>query len=149
MKKYMLLICFYSILYSDSDNIFYVSPGIQLGINTAGDFFVSGQVTAGVGNMSDDGFPFIGVTLGKRFYYNGESRKFDSYNYMDGQLSLLFFGIGFGRIGNGYERYNKFKLFAGSFGLLSYDYITSPRSRHHFGVFGVLPIHSEFIQLGH
>ena len=107
MKKYILLICFYSILYSfDNDNTYYVSPGIQLGINTAGDFFVSGQITAGVGNLSDDGFPFIGVTFGKRLYYNREFRKFDSYNYIDGQISLIFVGIGFGRIGNKYERYN-------------------------------------------
>ena len=56
------------------------------------------------------------------------------------QISLLIVGVGFGSIGNQYERYNKFKLFTGWFGLLSYDYITCPRSRHHFGVFGVLPI---------
>ena len=138
MKKKILFICFYSILYSSS--IYYASPGIQLGINTAGDFFFSGQITAGMGFEDMDAPLFIGGTVGKRFYYNRESRKFDSYNYMDGQISLLIVGVGFGSIGNQYERYNKFKLFTGWFGLLSYDYITCPRSRHHFGVFGVLPI---------
>ena len=143
MKKYILLICFYSILYSESDNMFYISPGIQIGINTAGDFFFSGQITSGVcfGSCGTDEAPlFIGTTFGRRFYYNRESRKFDAYNYIDGQVSLMFFGLGIGNIGNQYERYSKFKLFVGAWGLLSYDYITSPRSKHHFGLFGVMPI---------
>ena len=140
MKKYILFICFYSILYSD--NIYYMSPGIQIGMNSAGDFFFSGQITAGVGfDYQNDQAPlFIGSTFGRRFYYNKESRKFDAYNYIDGQVSLLFFGLGFGNIGNQYEKYTKFKLFLGAWGLFSYDYITSPRSKHHFGFFGVLPI---------
>ena len=88
----------------------------------------------------------------------GETGRFDGYNYIDGQLSMLFIGIGFGEIRkktktkfynpntklfgqtNTYEKYTKTKFWIGSVMLLSYDYITSPSGRHSFGIFGVAPI---------
>ena len=36
--------------------------------------------------------------------------------------------------------HNKFKIFVGAWGLLSYDYINWTNKKHHFGAFGVLPI---------
>ena len=90
-------------------------------------------------------------------YQNHNLSNVDRYNYIDGQLSMMFLGIGFGRIGkktktafynsNGryeeqitYEEYSKTKFWIGSVILLSYDYISSPNGRHNFGVFGVAPI---------
>jgi len=97
MKKYILLICFYSILYPS--NIYYVSPGIQLGINTAGDFFVSGQITAGVGNLSDDGFPFKYAPPTLLFFWPlglfNFRTAYAGWNVLNGLGLLLFWGCAF------------------------------------------------------
>ena len=115
------------------------------------------QITAGI--MPDlEAAPIaLGATIGKRYYYSGKTGRFDGYGYIDGQLSLLFLGFGVGSVGKRtesifyndsgmiqkkitHEKYKKFKLWVGSIGLLSYDYITSPAGRHNFGLFGVAPI---------
>ena len=155
MKKYLFIIIFGVLLCADEITP-YISPGIQIGINSSGNFFFSMQITGGI-MPSNDAPLALGVTIGKRFYYNNKTNRFDRYTYLDGQASLIFIGIGIGSIGkktestlynqNGVltkqitqEKYAKFKLWAGSIGLLSYDYITSPSGKHNFGLFGVLPI---------
>ena len=140
MKKYIFIIVFYSLLYSQTNP--YISPGIQIGVNSSGDFFTSVQITLGVISTGDGdlNFPPLGATVGRRIYYNRNNNRFDSYAYIDGQVSLGVLGFGYGIISNQYEKYSKYKFFMGMFVLLSYDYISCPRARHHFGVFGVAPI---------
>ena len=43
-------------------------------------------------------------------------------------------------IGNQTEKYQKYKLWIGAWGLLSYDYINRSNGKHNFGSFSVLPI---------
>ena len=153
MKKYILITSFLAIIYADP--ILYLSPGLQIGVNSTGNFFFSSQITFGIIPINDTPI-VLGTTLGKRFYYNG--KKFDSYRYIDGQISLGgILGVGIGTISrsttityydnegklrkkNVKEQYRKSKFWAGAFGLLSYDYINSPVGRHNVGLFGVMPL---------
>ena len=149
MNRILLIFCFYTLLYAyhesdhkSSDWIPYLSPGIQVGVNSDWKIFLSFQTTIGIfkGDILNDWeiFP-LGLTFGKRFYYNND-KKWNSYNYLDTQLSFGLFGIGFGMIGNQANKYQKYKLWTGAWGLLSYDYINWPDRRHNFGSFAVLPI---------
>ncbi len=153
MKKYLLIYSFLAFIYADPP-VFYLSPGLQIGINSTGNFFFSGQITTGV--IPFDMPIIIGTTIGKRYYYNGG--QFDSYGYIDGQVSFGgILGIGMGTINRSAtityydnygdlqkeiikEKYTKYKLWGGAIALFSYDYINSPSGKHNFGVFGVLPI---------
>ena len=145
MKKIFLLLlfpCYLSALNHTDYMTPYFSPGIQLGINTNMEFFASLQITIGLVNtnfINEEFSPIPGLTIGKRFYYT-KNKQWDSYNYMDGQIGTGLLGVGYGFITDGNKRYNKFKLFGGLWGLLSYDYINWDNSKHHFGIFGVLPI---------
>ena len=144
----------------------YVSPGIQIGINTAGDFFYSYQVTLGLFNNNFkweknetnqlnkskrmvggeglgkskriSGGEGLGITFGKRIFYNPNKR---SYTYIDAQISMLVMGLGFGKIFDDVEKFNKYKLWIGSLGLISYDYINfTDNIKYHFSFFGVMPL---------
>ena len=158
MKKYLLWIYSFTLLFAidDSDFFPYVSPGIQIGLNGEGNFFFSIQITGGI---VAEGLPLtLGTTIGKRYIYDNTTNKFANYTYLDGQICVLgLAGFGIGNIGrttefvsynqNGVlekeiiqEKYSKYKFFIGAFGLLSYDYITSPVGRHNFGLFGVFPV---------
>lgn len=66
----------------------YYSPGIQLGYSFSHDFFISAQISLGVGYK--DNYLFPGVTLG--------IRKYPSLTafYMDAQFSIFFMGFGRG-----------------------------------------------------
>ena len=68
----------------------------------------------------------------------------ESYTYIDGQISIIFGGVGFGKMTNSNGSYSKFKLWAGALGLISYDYVDFEQKPHHFGVFGVLPVWTNF-----
>tara|TARA_X000001036_G_scaffold178733_1_gene169234 strand:- start:60 stop:548 length:489 start_codon:yes stop_codon:yes gene_type:complete len=153
MRKYILITSFLASIYADP--ILYLSPGLQIGVNSIGNFFFSSQITVGLIPFDDNPIT-LGATIGKRFYYNG--KKFDSYRYIDGQVSLLgMLGIGIGTMNRSAtityydnegtlredivkERYIKSKFWAGAFGLFSYDYINSPVGKHNFGLFGVIPL---------
>ena len=137
----------------------YFSPGIQIGYGDS--FFFSFQITAGI---LPEEFPiFPGGTVGKRIYRKNES--WDIYNYYDLQFSIMSLGgIGFGKFYNNQYSYQKYKVWVGFFGLISYDYIhlnnkqhlslaksvvkynpktgelLSPVPAHNFGLFGVMPI---------
>ena len=154
MKRYILITSFLAIIYADP--ILYLSPGLQIGVNSTGNFFFSAQITLGAMPFPNDSPIILGTTLGGRFYYN--AGKFDTYVYVDGQVSLSgFLGTGFGFINRSAEityydndgilrkeivreRYRKTKFWAGAFGLLSYDYINAPSGKHNFGLMGVMPI---------
>ena len=60
---------------------------------------------------------------------------------IDAQLSLIMAGGGIGMIFDNSNKFYKYKLFAGYFGLVTYDYINfKDKPKNHFGAFGVLPI---------
>tara|TARA_B100002049_G_C15856680_1_gene281610 strand:+ start:248 stop:553 length:306 start_codon:yes stop_codon:yes gene_type:complete len=74
-----------------------------------------------------------------------KKKKYESFTYLDGQISILPFGLGRGKIwkSDG-ESFSKSKLWVYSFvpfTIISYDYISfADKPNHHFGAFGVLPI---------
>ena len=136
MKKYILLIFIsFTIIYAEHESahnsedwISYFSPGIQLGVNLDGTFFISIQTT-------------IGLTVGKRIYYN--DKKWQIYNYLDSQISFGLIGLGIGLINSNDKYYYKYKSWVGFWGLISYDYINWNNNKHHLGIYGVLPMRYE------
>ena len=131
---------------------FYFSPGVQIGIDSGRNAYFSYQFTLGMnvpigrGDMTIDAFILPGITFGKRRYKYKKEKKYESYTYLDGQVSFLFFGLGHGKIwkSDG-ERFSKSKLWSLNplvpFTIISYDYISfADEPNHHFGAFGVLPI---------
>ena len=116
----------------------YISPGIQIGINSAKEIFYSYQLTFGLNLDTEYGFP--GITLGRR-HFKRDQKKWEAYNYIDAQLSLITVGGGIGIIFNKSDVLSKYKFFIGYFGLLTYDYINfKHKPKNHFGAFGVYPI---------
>ena len=113
----------------------YISPGVQLGINSKGKIFTSAQITIGYVGPT----PPIGVTIGKRWYHLNQEKK--SYSYYDFQVWPVFFGIGFGQLID--DKGNKslrFKTGAGLWGYLTFDYSSFENLKYNFGAIGVLPI---------
>ena len=153
MKKYVLIASILTFIYADP--VFYFSPGIQIGVNSTGNFFFSSQITIGAIPFEETGI-ILGTTFGRRYYYNGG--KFDSYGYLDGQVCLAgILGLGIGTMNRTTsttyydnsgilqqeiikEKYTKYKFWAGAIGLLSYDFINSPSGQHNFGLMGVIPV---------
>ena len=121
----------------------YISPGIQVGINSSKEYFFSYQATFGL--EGDNGFP--GITFGRRHYKTG-IKEWNSYNYIDAQITFfapLVPGIGIGVIYDHSNIFYKYKLFAGWFGLATCDYITfKDKPKIYLGVFGVYPIFEYF-----
>jgi hypothetical protein len=116
---------------------FYLSPGLQIGISTKGNFFSSIQVTLG---YFDDLYIPIGVTTGLRWYK--VQKKWEKYRYNDLQIWPIIFGIGFGQMHDkdGNKSF-RFKTGVGYLGYLTYDYTTSfDIAKHNIGFIGVLPI---------
>ena len=115
---------------------YYISPGIQIGINSSKEYFFSYQTTFGLNE--DYGFP--GITVGRR-HYKTELNKWNSYNYIDAQIAFVTIGTGVGMIFDNSNIFYKYKLFAGYFGLVTYDYINfKNKPKMHFGGFVVFPI---------
>ena len=128
---------------------YYISPGIQVGINSSKEYFFSYQATFGL--FVDNGFP--GITFGRRHYKTG-IKEWNAYNYIDAQITAdlltrfatpLVPGIGIGVIYDNSNIFYKYKLFAGWFGLATCDYITfKDKPKLHLGAFGVFPIFEYF-----
>ena len=150
MKKLILLSILLIVGHSQllgSDG-FYISPGIQIGINSSKEYFFSYQTTFGAtfGFEADYGLP--GITLGRR-HYKTEIKKGETYNYIDAQISipvlhLAVVGTGVGIIYDNSKIFYKYKLFSGLVGLGTCDYINfENKPKMHFGGFVVLPISNE------
>ena len=60
------------------------------------------------------------ITIGRR-HYKINSKIWDSYNYIDVQLSIEYAGAGTGIISIGNERFYKYKMYAGSLAMVFYD----------------------------
>ena len=131
---------------------FYFSPGVQIGIDSGRNAYFSYQFTLGMnvpigrGDMTIDAFILPGITFGKRHYKYKKEKKYESFTYLDGQLTILPFGLGFGKIwkSDG-ESFSKSKLWVLNplvpITIISYDYISfADKPKHHYGLFGVLPI---------
>ena len=134
MKYYLAFIIFIGFLLAQNGQP-YISPGVQLGINSKGKIFTSAQMTIGYVGPT----PPIGVTIGKRWYYINQEKK--SYSYYDFQVWPVFFGIGVGQIiddmGN---KSLRFKTGTGLWGYLTFDYSSFENLKYNFGAIGVLPI---------
>ena len=126
----------------------YISPGVQIGIDSRGNLHRSAQITFG---LLIEEYPFTtGLTIGYKWLrkLNKSGKKsWNRYNYYDLQShvleSIIQPGIGFGLI-QGYNKQltTRFKLWSGWLFLPSYEFINTKNddSKHHFGLFGVLPI---------
>ena len=134
MKYYLAFIIFIGFLLAQNGQP-YISPGVQLGINSKGKIFTSAQMTIGYVGPT----PPIGVTIGKRWYHLNQEKK--SYSYYDFQAWPVFFGIGVGQIID--DKGNKslrFKTGTGLWGYLTFDYSSFENLKYNFGAIGVLPI---------
>ena len=126
----------------------YISPGVQIGIDSKGNLHRAVQMTLGI--LKEE-HPFAtGLTFGYKWFRkldkSGEE-SWERYNYYDLQShsseSIILPGIGFGVIkGENTQLTPRFKIWSGWFFLPSYEYIDLKNndSDHHFGLFGVLPL---------
>ena len=134
MGRHLKLLLLTGFLFADN-GLPYISPGVQLGINSKGKIFTSAQITIGyVGPM-----PPIGVTIGKRWVHLSQQKNV--YSYYDFQVWPGYFGIGVGQIID--DKGNKslrFKTGAGLWGYLTFDYSSFENLKYNFGLIGVLPI---------
>ena len=126
----------------------YVSPGVQIGIDSNGDLHRAAQITLGI--LTEE-YPFTtGLTIGYKWFRqfdNSNEKSWKRYNYYDLQShsseSIILPGIGFGVVkGDNIPLTPRFKIWSGWFFLPSYEYIDLKNndSDHYFGLFGVLPM---------
>ena len=135
MLRYFVLLFFLGILKANKGET-YISPGVQIGMNSKGNFFISGQITFGY--MPDSHDIPIGLTYGRR-WYKIEKKSWEKYNYIDAQVWPYFAGLGLGiMIDENKNKYTRFKCGAGLFGYLTIDYFKVYEAN--YGLIGVLPI---------
>ena len=149
--KTILICIFLAMTYNSkvlAQDGWYISPGVQIGIDSKGNLHRAVQMTLGI--LIEE-HPFTtGLTLGYKWFRkldkSGEE-IWERYNYYDLQShtleSIIQPGIGFGLIrGDNMPLTPRFKIWSGWFFLPSYEYINLKNndSDHHFGLFGVLPL---------
>ena len=86
MKRFLPLFILIGLIKGQGS--FYLSPGLQIGISTKGNLFLSTQVTFGY--LEDVVFIPIGVTTGLRWYK--VENKWEKYRYNDLQFWPFFLG---------------------------------------------------------
>ena len=151
MNKIILICIFLPVLYSTTviaQEGGYISPGVQIGIDSKGNLHRAVQITLGI--LIEE-YPFTtGLTLGYKWFRkldkSGE-KSWERYNYYDLQShaleNIIQPGIGFGLIrGDNMPLTPRFKLWSGWFFLPSYEFINMKNddSKHYFGLFGALPL---------
>ena len=125
---------------------FHVSPGLQIGLNNKGKLFYSAQITTGRVFISEGNVLVPGITFGFRKIYDSSEKG--TLKYIDGQISTLYGGVGLGTVYDKNFKINpKFKVWGGFLVLASYDYFKSSAGNHNFGLFCVVPIWSEIINI--
>ena len=134
----------------------YISPGLQIGIDSKGNLHRSAQITLGLlidhGVYQEEDVNTYGLTIGykwcRQFDKSGK-KSWNRYSYYDLQYlldreSIIQPGIGFGLIrGDNIPLTPRFKIWAGWFVLPSYEFINMKNdyySKHYYGLFGVLPL---------
>jgi len=126
----------------------YISPGVQIGIDSKGNLHRSAQITFG---LLIEEYPFTaGLSIGYKWFRKLDKsgkKIWNRYNYYDLQShaleSIIQPGIGFGLIqGDKMPLTPRFKLWSGWLLLPSYEFINMKNddSKHYFGLFGVLPL---------
>ena len=127
----------------------YISPGLQIGIDSKRNLHSSAQITFG---LLIEEYPYTtGLTVGYKWLRNLDNsgnKSWSRYNYYDLQThaleSIIQPGIGFGLIrGENMSLTPRFKLWSGLiFFLPSYEFINMKNDapKHYFGLFGVLPL---------
>ena len=120
----------------------YVSPGLQIGVNSDFKFFFSGQFTLGIFNPQASPLN-PGITIGLKKIKR--DILWVTYKYCDFQIhnmgNIIQPGFGLGFI-QGKDRpiALRFKFWAGWWILGTYEYINfKNNSKNHIGIFGVLP----------
>ena len=151
MKKIVSICIFLPVLYSTTviaQEGWYISPGVQIGIDSKGNLHRAVQITLGI--LIEE-YPFTtGLTLGYKWFRKLDKsgqKSWERYNYYDLQShaleNIIQPGIGFGliRVDN-MPLTPRFKLWSGWFFLPSYEFINMKNddSKHYFGLFGVLPL---------
>ena len=151
MKKIVSICIFLPVLYSTTviaQEGWYISPGVQIGIDSKGNLHRAVQITLGI--LIEE-YPFTtGLTLGYKWFRKLDKsgqKSWERYNYYDLQShaleNIIQPGIGFGLIrGDNMPLTPRFKLWSGWFFLSSYEFINMKNddSKHYFGLFGVLPL---------
>ena len=151
MKKIFLICIFLAVTHKSkvlAQEGWYISPGVQIGIDSKGNFHRAVQITLGI--LKEE-HPFAtGLTFGYKWFRKLDKSGEESwvrYNYYDLQShsseSIILPGIGFGVVkGDNIPLTPRFKIWSGWFFLPSYEYIDLKNndSDHHFGLFGVLPL---------
>ena len=129
----------------------YISPAIQIGFNEDKIFFLSSQLTIGLGfklgTHFEDTFPlFFGKTFGLRTYFP-ENKPANTYQYTDMQLATIFGGVGIGNITNSNgDSFKKHKYWLGGIGIFTYEKIFfKNKTEKQFGIIGVAPFPFEMI----
>ena len=126
----------------------YISPGLQIGIDSKRNLHSSAQITFG---LLIEEYPYTtGLTVGYKWLRNLDNsgnKSWSRYNYYDLQThaleSIIQPGLGFGLIrGDNMHLTPRFKLWAGWFALGSYEFnnMKDDNSKHHYGLFGVQPL---------
>ena len=152
MKKIILVYIFLAVFYSAkvfAMEGWYISPGVQIGIDSNGNLHRSTQITFGL--LIDEYSLATGFTIGYKWFRKLDElgkKSWNRYNYYDLQSSLSLEsiiqpGIGFGLIqGDNMPLTPRFKFWSGWFLLPSYEFINMKidDSKHYFGLFGVLPL---------
>ena len=151
MKKIFLICIFLAVTHKSkvlAQEGWYISPGVQIGIDSKGDLHRALQMTLGI--LIEE-HPFAtGLTFGYKWFRklakSGE-KSWERYSYYDLQShsseSIILPGIGFWVIkGDNKPLTPRFKIWSGLFFLPSYEYINLKNndSGHHFSLFGVLPM---------
>ena len=141
MHKYLVLLFLVGTLKADGSSL-YISPGIQLGVTSKTDFFLSAQIT--FGHVSYYGPPPYGVTIGLR-KYRMQRKEWKEFVYTDFQVWPFFGGIGIGRMIDikNEKQYTRFKTGIGAFGYATYDFCKDCGIlKHNFGFIGAVPFYN-------
>ena len=151
MNKIILIFIFLALTFNSkvfTQEGWYISPGLQIGIDSKRNLHSSAQITFG---LLIEEYPYTtGLTVGYKWLRNLDNsgnKSWSRYNYYDLQThaleSIIQPGLGFGLIrGDNMDLTPRFKLWAGWFALGSYEFINmkDDNSKHHYGLFGVLPL---------
>ena len=152
-----LLICIFLAMTYNSKVLaqegWYVSTGLQIGIDSNGNLHRAAQITLGI--LIEE-YPFAtGLTIGYKWFRKLDKSSEESwkrYNYYDLQShsleSIILPGIGFGVIkGDNIPLTPRLKLWSSlifflPMSLPSYEFINMKNDspKHYFGLFGVLPL---------
>ena len=141
MRRYSALLLLIGYLKANGSSL-YISPGIQLGVTSKINFFLSAQITFGL--VSYSGPPPFGVTIGLR-KYRMQRKEWKEFVYTDFQVWPFFGGIGIGRMIDikNEKQYTRFKTGIGAFGYATYDYCKDFGSfKHNFGFIGTVPFYN-------